>query len=306
MRDAFGAALCDLASQRNFVVVDADNAPATRTAAFARAFPDRAVNVGCAEQNMVGFSTGLALTGQPVVASTFAVFLCGRAYEQIRSACRARLPITLVGTHAGVTVGRDGASHFAVEDIAMMRALPEMCVLVASADEQVAGLVRLALDASRPVYLRISRRPTPARWTVGQPRLGGAERLVGGDELSILACGVMVERSLQAAKLLEAQGVRADVIDVYSVKPLAETLIVDSVRETGAVVVVEEHSRHGGLGDTVANLLARVAPTPMEHVAIADAFGRSGDPDELLDLLGLSVRSIVEAGLRARNRRGRS
>jgi transketolase len=305
VRDSFGNALVEQAGERpDFVVLDADNGRSTRVQAFGERFPGRFLNVGCAEQNLVGVAAGIASTGTPAIASTFAVFLCGRAFEQIRnSVCQAVLPVTLVGTHAGVTVGHDGPSHFAVEDIAIMRALPQMRVVVASSDEQVPGLLRLCRTHPGPSYLRLSRSPTP----MGPPSevsWGGSARLRSGADVSILACGVMTKRALAAADALAGEGIKAEVLDLYSVKPLDEVAVLGSAEGTGAVVVAEEHSRHGGLGDAVASCLGKHLPSPIEQVALDDTFATSGAPLDLLDRFGLAATDVADAARRAIRRRG--
>jgi transketolase len=311
MRDAYGAALVRYGeADTEFVVIDADNAPATRTAAFAKRFPERFFNVGCAEQNMAGIAAGIALTGLPVVASTFAIFLAGRAYEQIRNTiCMGGLPVTLVGTHAGVTVGYDGASHFCVEDLALMRAIPAMQVFVASSNGQVEPLLSRAIQSRRPAYLRISRQDMPGDYQVGPVDDVGASIVRPGRDATIVACGLMVNQAMHAARLLAAAGVDVEVIDTYSVKPLADGLITGSAERTGAVVVAEEHSPHGGLGEAVAGVLARGGHTPMVHLALPDAFASSGNPAEMLDRYGLSVDNLVAAVRQAlagsRSRTGR-
>ncbi|HET8863144.1 MAG TPA: transketolase C-terminal domain-containing protein [Solirubrobacterales bacterium] len=304
MRDAFGEALLAQAEDgADFVVLDADNGRSTRTQAFGERFPDRFLNVGCAEQNLVGVAAGIASTGVHTIASTFSVFLCGRAFEQIRnSVCQANLAVTLVGTHAGVTVGHDGPSHFAVEDIAAMRGIPQMRVAVASSDEQVPDLLRLCRSHPGPSYLRLSRRSVRLPWASAAEWQASAKVRDGAD-VSILACGEMVRRALAAAELLTEDGIEAEVVDLYSVKPLDERAVIDSAAATGAVVVAEEHSRHGGLGEAVAACLGRNEPVPLEQVALEDTFAESGSPAEVLDAFGLSVGDLVEATRRALRRR---
>ncbi len=300
MRDAFGRALESLAvSEPRLMVLDADNAPATRTARFGAAYPERFVNVGCAEQNLVGVAAGLALMGFPIVASTFAVFLCGRAFEQIRnSVCRPELPVTLVGTHAGITVGADGSSHMTVEDIAVMRSLPGMQVLVPSTDRQIEPLLAQAIASRRPAYLRLSRHQRPDRGGEAAVTIGGAERIVTGEDLTLVACGVAVERCLTARAELRERGIAAEVIDAYSLKPLAAPVLVESARRTRAVVAVEEHGPCGGLGEAVAAVLGASEPVAFEAVCLHETFGRSGEAEQLLDTFGLGVADIVRASER--------
>jgi transketolase len=296
VRDAFGAALVRCGeADASFVVLDADNGPATRLAAFARRFPERFFNVGCAEQALVGVAGGLALAGVPVVASTFAIFLVGRAFEQIRNTlCMGDLPVTLVGTHAGVTVGYDGASHFCVEDLALMRAVPGMTVLVPSSGPQVQPLLELALASRRPAYLRISRHGAPASYPVAPVRLGGAELVRRGRDVTVLACGLMVERAVRSAAALVGEDVEVEV-DAYSLKPLDADTVRGSAARTGAVVTVEEHGPYGGLAEAVAGVLAESDPVPLERVCLPDSFAGSGDPAGMLDRYGLSVAAISGA-----------
>lgn len=303
MRDAFGSALVRLgAVEPSLLVLDADNAPATRTLAFAKEFPDRFCNVGCAEQNMIGIAAGVALTRRPVIASTFAIFLVGRAYEQIRNSVGiGRLPVTLVGTHAGVTVGYDGASHFCTEDIALMRSIPGMQVLVASSGDAVEPLLVRAVASRRPAYVRISRHnsePVPRADTTAED---GAAVLRAGDDVTFVACGLLVSRALQAAGLLSAQGLEAEVIDAYSIKPLAAKTIMRSARRSRVVVVAEEHGASGGLGEAVAALLAPHRTAPIILKSLPDVFASSGNPAEMLDRYGLSAVGLASAATRALN-----
>jgi len=296
LRDVFGAALVERGLRdSNFVVVDADNAPATRASNFIQRFPGRAVNVGCAEQNLVGVSAGIAATGIPTVATTFAIFLCGRAFEQIRNlVAQAMLPVTLVGTHAGVTVGHDGPSHFSVEDIALMRSVPGMQVLVASSSAQVAGLVDLAIESKRPTYIRISRHGTACRFS-GPVSFAGINRLRDGTDVTLITCGVLVDLCLEAAEALATYGMSAEVLDIYSLKPLAEDAIAAALTRTGAAVIVEEHGVAGGLGEAVSHVLAQRHPTRLEHVCVRETLGRSGTPEAVLDLVGLTVPAVLAA-----------
>lgn len=306
LRDAFGSALVELgAKYDDFVVVDADNAPATRSSSFAERYPERFLNVGCAEQNMIGVAAGIALTGVPVIVSTFAIFLCGRAFEQIRNTiCRNRLPIVLVGTHAGITVGRDGSSHFAVEDVALMRAIPGMQVLVLSCADQALLMLEAALLERSPVYVRVSRSGSAAT-SEGRVRLGGGERRMRGTDISFFTCGVVLDRVSAAAEMLAAQGYSVDLIDLYSVKPLDESLVIDSLNRTRAAVVIEEHNTVGGLGEAVMALSATHHPTPFSHICIRETFGRSGGPAELLDLYGVTPVRIAEEAIRVISRKVR-
>jgi transketolase len=303
MRDAFGEALAVLGEMRDdFVVVDADNAPATRTQRFRERFPERFVNVGCAEQNLVGVATGIALLDVPVVASTFAVFLVGRGFEQIRnSVCAAKAPVTLVGTHAGISVGRDGASHTATEDVALMRSLPGMRVLVPSSAAMVLPLLASAIESRAPNYVRISRHDAPPiePWDSDTGRIGRSRLLRTGPDVAVLATGLMVSRALEAARELDGLGIRSSVLDLFCVEPLDEQAVLRLAEECRCFVVAEEHGQAGGAGEAVASLLCRRRPAVLEHVAVPRQFVPSGDPDRLMDAFGLSVQDIVQAARRA-------
>jgi transketolase len=306
-RDAFGEALADLgAEDERLVVVDADDALATRTAIFARRFPDRFVNVGAAEQNLIGVAAGLALAGKVPVVSTHAVFLCGRAFEQIRNAvCYGALDVKLVGSHGGISVGHDGPTHFAVEDIALMRVLPGMTVIVPADAAETKRALRAAVGRSGPTYLRVGRAPVPElpRGDEGF-EVGRATLLEEGDDVAIIACGLMVARSLAAAAVLRREGLRATVLNAHTVKPLDAGRVAEAARRCGAVVVAEEHSVVGGLGGAVAEALCVAAPTPVEFVGVRDTFAESGEPETLLTKYGLDPADIASAAHRAVARKG--
>lgn len=296
LRDAFGRALVALGEVNpDLVVVDADNHLATRTTAFAQRFPDRFVNVGCSEQNMIGIAAGFALSGSRVLASTFASFLVGRAFDQIRLAiCQNHLPVILVGTHAGISVGQDGPSHFSVEDIALMRSLPGMSVAVASSADQLDELLHTAVTSRTPFYIRVSRHSTTTCHSDAINQGGAAIHRVG-NQVSIFTCGVALERVLAATERLEALGIGAEVIDVYIVKPLPINAILQSARRTRCVVVVEEHNSFGGLGEGIMRELGLHFPCRCAHVSVHETFAASGRPDDVLNSFGLSIDDIVGA-----------
>jgi len=306
-REALGATLIELvdAGRDDIVVLDADLAKATTTVKFAAAHPEKFFDMGIAEQNMIGTAAGLAAGGKKPFASSFAVFAAGRTYDQIRnSVCYANLGVTIAATHAGVTVGPDGGSHQMVEDIALMRVLPNMTVLVPADFTSACACVRLAADVPGPVYLRLGRPAVPVLYDEDfEFAVGRAYVLREGNDVTLAACGVMVARALEAADLLAADGISAEVIDVMSLKPLDASTILGSARKTGAVVACEEHSIIGGLGSAVATLLATEYPVPVELVGVRDVFGTSGDPEALMEYFGLTAPHIAEAARRAASRR---
>ena len=305
-RAAFGATLAELAGEGLPVVaVDADLSGSTTTKKLADAgYPERLFNCGIAEQNMVDVAAGLAITGHVAYTGSFAVFGTGRAYDQIRNTvCYSNLDVKIAPTHAGISVGPDGGSHQMLEDISLMRGLPNMRVLVPADYAAARAALRLAAATPGPVYVRMGRASVPAVYADGvELELGRAYVLREGTDATVVACGVEVEQSLKAAEALAAEGVDVEVIDAFSVKPLDEETVLASVRKTGRVVVAEEHSVHGGLGSAVAEVLARKLPAPAEFVGMRDAFGKSGEFEELLDYFDLGSGAIVEAVKRVMGR----
>ncbi|MGE5453694.1 MAG: transketolase family protein [Methylocystaceae bacterium] len=301
-RDAYGQELVELGRQfPEIVVLDADLSKSTKTADFARAYPDRFFNIGIAEQNMVGIAAGLATTGKVVFASSFAVFAAGRAFEVVRnSVCYPALNVKIAATHAGVTVGEDGGSHQAIEDIALMRVLPNMRVVVPSDGISTRILVAQAYEQPGPVYLRLGRSKVEDIYDgnrVFDP--SRANVLREGNEVTLVACGLMVNAALKAADQLALDGIRATVLDMHTIKPLDENTLLHWAKITGAVVTAEEHSVIGGLGGAVAEYLGRSYPTPVIPVGVADLFGQSGTPDELLKYYGLTSEHIRAAAQQA-------
>ena len=298
-RAAYGATLAELASEGVPVVAgDADLTGSTTTKKLADAgFADRLFNCGIAEQNMVDVAAGLAITGHVAFTGSFAVFGTGRAYDQIRNTvCYSNLDVKVAPTHAGVSVGPDGGSHQMLEDVSLMRGLPNMRVLVPADYAAARSAIRLAAATPGPVYVRMGRASVPAVYADGvELELGRAYVLREGADATVVACGVEVEQALKAAEALAAQGVDVEVIDAFSVKPLDEGTILASARKTGRVVVAEEHSVCGGLGSAVAEALARELPTPAEFVGMRDVFGKSGEFEELMEYFGLGSAAIVEA-----------
>lgn len=298
-RAAYGVTLAELADEgKPIVAVDADLTGSTTTKKFAAAgYEDRLFNAGIAEQNMVDVAAGLASTGHTAFTGSFAVFGTGRAYDQIRNTvCYGNLDVKIAPTHAGISVGPDGGSHQMLEDISLMAGLPNMRVLVPADYAAAASAIRVAAETPGPVYVRMGRASVPAVYADGvQLELGKAYVLREGADVTICACGVMVEQALKAAEALEQEGVSAEVIDVFSVKPLDEETILASVKKTGHVVCVEEHSVHGGMGSQVAQMLAEQSPTPIEFVGMRDKFGKSGSFEELLEYFHMGSSAIVEA-----------
>ena len=297
-RDAYGEALVELGKENpQIVVLDADLSQSTKTAAFARTFPERFVQIGIAEQDLIGTAAGLAAAGKIPFASSFAVFATGRAYDQIRnSVAYGNLNVKIAATHAGVTVGEDGGSHQMLEDIALMRAVPGMTVIVPADAVETKAAVEAAADYLGPVYLRMGRGGWPVIFDENYKfELGKATLLKEGDMATIIACGIMVSQALEAAKSLEAEGINVRVLDMATIKPLDVDACLKAAKETGAIVTAEEHNVMGGLGSAVAEILGEQCPTPMERVGVKDTFGQSGTPDELLEFYGLTAKNIIAA-----------
>ncbi|MCR4398006.1 MAG: transketolase family protein [Firmicutes bacterium] len=297
-REAYGKALVELGRARpDVVVLDADLSKSTMTARFAREFPDRFYNVGIAEQNLMGTAAGLALGGLTPFASTFAVFAAGRAYDQVRqSIAYPGLNVKICATHAGITVGADGATHQAIEDIALMRVLPNMTVIVPADDVETEQAVKTAASHEGPVYIRLGRHPVPRVTPEGYEfEVGKATVLRQGDDVALVACGIGVSIALSAAEMLAARGIRAAVLNVSTIKPLDARTIVSAAERCGRVVTIEEHSTIGGLGGAVCELLSERRPVAVRRVGVPDVFGQSGPPDELLRFYGLTPENVVSA-----------
>ena len=297
-RQSYGEALVELgAAHDDFVVLDADLAAATQTGKFKAAYPDRFIDVGVAEQNLMGVAAGIATTGHRVFASTFAMFAAGRAFEQVRNSIGyPHLHVVIGATHAGISVGEDGATHQCNEDLALMRAIPGMTVIVPSDDVEAKAAVRAAYEAEGPVYVRLGRLPVPVihkddyHFELGR---GVVER--EGSDVTVIACGLEVPAALEAAKTLAAKGVSCEIINMATIKPLDGDLIVASARKTGRVVTVEEHSVIGGLGSAVCDLLCEACPTPVKKIGVNDVFGESGPALDLLAKYGLDGAGVAEA-----------
>ncbi len=306
-RESFGLALAELADQYpQMVVLDADLAKATRTDLFKAAYPERFVDCGIAEGNMIGVAAGLAASGKLPVAATFAMFSAERAMEQIRNSVGyPHLNVKIVGTHAGISVGEDGASHQCNEDCAAMRSIPGMTVICPADHYETQAAVKAMLDYQGPVYLRLGRLPVECvnreedyTFTIGKSILKK-----DGSDATVIAVGSMVYEALKAANLLESEGIRVRVIDMHTLKPLDEEAVVKAARETGAIVTAEEHSVIGGLGDAVGDVLLRECPIPMEKIGVQDCYGYSGPGHVLMDQFGLRASNIIEAIHRVRLRK---
>lgn len=298
-RVAYGKALAELGRKNSdIVVLDADLSGSTQTKFFAKEFPDRFFNMGVAEQNMMGVACGLASTGKIPFASSFAIFATGRAWEFVRnSVCHNMFNVKICASHAGLTVGEDGGSHQIIEDIAIMRAIPQMTVIVPS-DATEAKFATFAIsEFFGPVYMRLGRSNVPVIFNEKdfEFKIGKAKIVKPGIDVSIFACGVMLSRALWAQELLQEEGISAEVINVSTIKPLDAETIITSVQKTGCAVTCEEHNIHGGLGDAVAGVLAENYPVPMKKIGVMDQFGQSGKADELLVHYGLTKENIASA-----------
>lgn len=295
-REAYGETLKELGAQiPEIVVLDADLSASTKTAVFAKAFPDRFFDTGIAEGNMMSVAAGLAASGKIPFASTFAVFGAGRAYEQIRnSICYPNLNVKVAVTHAGLTVGEDGATHQMLEDIALMRALPNMTVVVPADAAETAQVIRWAASYQGPVYIRMGRAKVEDVISPDAEFVPGkSTTLADGSDVTIMACGIMTQQALQAAKMLAEEGISTRVINMSSIKPIDEAAIVKAAKETGAIVTCEEHTVMGGLGSAVAEVVVRQCPVPMAMVGTEDVFGQSGKASEVLKVYGLTPEHIA-------------
>ena len=307
LRETYGKTLVELGRQNpDVVVLDADLSRSTMTYFFASEFPKRIFDCGIAEQNMVGIAAGLAASGKIPFASTFAVFIPGRCFDQVRmSIAQPRLNVKLVTTHSGITVGEDGTSHQAIEDLALACALPGLIVVVPADAIETARVIRMAADTEGPFYIRLCRPGLPLVHDEDYRfELGKAVVLREGTRATIIAIGTMVATALEAAEDLQQAGIDCRVLNMSTLKPVDEAAIVRAARDTGAIVTAEEHLEHGGLGSTVARVLAREHPVPVEFVAIKDTYAESGPPAELLRKYGLTAADIERAVLTVVERKG--
>ena len=297
-RESYGNALAELGKEHeNLVVLDADLAGATKTAIFKKAFPERHIDCGIAEGNMIGVAAGLAASGLVPFASSFAMFAAGRAFEQIRNSVGyPHLNVKIGATHAGISVGEDGATHQCNEDIALMRTIPGMVIINPADDTEARAAVKAAYEYEGPVYLRFGRLAAPV---IFDPEtyhfeIGKGQVVKEGTDVTIIATGLMVGNSLEAAKILEEKGISAQVINMATIKPLDEDLVVEAAKATGKVVTVEEHSIIGGLGSAVCDALSAKYPTPVLKVGVNDEFGHSGPALALIEEFGLDGKGIAE------------
>ena len=295
-RDSYGNALVECAKENDkIVVLDADLAEATKTIIFQKAFPERHIDCGIAECNMIGIAAGLASTGKIPFASSFAMFAAGRAFEQIRNSVGyPHLNVKIGATHAGISVGEDGATHQCNEDIALMRTIPGMVVINPADDVEARAAVKAAIEHDGPVYLRFGRLAVPVINNNADYKfeLGKGVTLREGTDVTIIATGLCVSEAVEAAKMLEADGISAKVINIHTIKPLDEELVVAAALATGKVVTVEEHSVIGGLGSAVCDCLSEKAPTPVMKIGVNDVFGESGPALKLIEKYGLDAKSI--------------
>ena len=303
-REGFGAALAALGEKYDFVVLDADLAAATKTGVFKKAYPDRFFDCGIAEGNMVSVAAGIATTGKKVFATSFAMFAAGRAYEQIRNSIGyPHLNVNIVGTHASITVGEDGATHQCSEDLALMRTIPGMTVICPADATEAYAAVEAALNFDGPCYLRFGRFAVPDLTPELVPNykfeLGKGVTYREGKDVTIVANGFMVHLAVEAAELLKAEGIDAGVINIHTIKPLDTELLTKAAKSTGAIVTAEEHSIVGGLGAAVCEALAETCPVPVLRVGVEDKFGKSGQVPELLELYGLTAKNIAAKAKRA-------
>ena len=302
-RESYGAALAELGEKYDFVVLDADLAAATKTGVFKKKFPERFFDCGIAEGNMVSVAAGIATTGKKVFATSFAMFAAGRAYEQIRNSIGyPHLNVNIVGTHASITVGEDGATHQCNEDLALMRTIPGMTVISPADATEAFAAVEAAINTYGPFYLRFGRYAVPnlsAELPNYKFEVGKGVTYKTGKDVTIVATGFMVHVAVEAAELLKAEGIDAGVINIHTVKPIDKELLVKAAKESGAIVTAEEHSVIGGLGAAVCEALSEEYPVPVVRVGIEDRFGKSGQVPELLAEYGLTAKNIAEKAHRA-------
>lgn len=298
-RDVYGQTLVELGRKnKDIVVLDADLSGSTRTSLFAKEFPERFFNFGVAEQNMMATAAGLASCGKTVFVSTFAIFATGRAWDQVRNTvCYNNFNIKIVATHAGLSVGPDGSSHQALEDIALMRVIPNMQIVVPCDGPQTREAVSSAAESKGPFYIRLGRPKVATIENKPEFSLGRAEVLSEGNDVAIIACGIMVAEALAAAKNLLAKKVKARVINLHTLRPLDTQVILKAARETRGIVVCEEHSVIGGLASSIDEVVAEKNPTRIVRIGVKNRFGQSGEPAELLKEYRLDSKNIEEAGL---------
>lgn len=295
-REAYGNTLAELKDNENVVVLEADLGHATKSLKFKEVCPQRFFNMGIAEADMIGTAAGLAACGKVPFASTFSVFATGRAFDQVRnSVCYPNLNVKIVGTHAGIKVGEDGGTHQAIEDIALMRSLPNMSIVVPSDDVEARAAVLAAAAYKGPMYLRMARVASPTYHNDSYVfTLGKGEIIREGSDLTIIACGLMVMKAMEAAEQLAKEGVSVRVINMHTIKPLDHKLVIESAEKTGKIITVEEANILGGLGSAVCETVSEYCPVPVKRIGVRDIFGKSGNPDKLLQEYGLTAEHIIE------------
>lgn len=297
-REAYGEALKKLAAENpNVVVLDADLSGSTKTSEFKKVAPERFFNVGIAEQDLIGTAAGMAIAGKIPFASSFAMFAAGRAYEIIRNTVAyPKLNVKIAATHAGLTVGEDGASHQAIEDISLMRGIPNMTVINPADSIEAEQAVLKAAEMQGPVYIRLGRMNVEDVYDENYKfEIGKGVELKKGNDVTIIATGLMVQEALKAAKILSEEGIQARVINIHTIKPIDKDIIIKAAKETNTIVTAEEHSIIGGLGSAVLEALSDVYPVPVKRVGVLDTFGESGKPTDLLEKYHLTAKDIVEA-----------
>lgn len=296
-RDSYGNALVELGKiHDDFLVLDADLAAATKTGVFKKAFPERFYDCGIAEQNMISVAAGIAATGKKVFASSFAMFAAGRAFEQVRNSIGyPHLNVKICATHAGISVGEDGATHQCNEDIAIMRTIPGMTIINPADDTEARLAILKAYEIDGPVYIRFGRLAVPVVFDESYDfQIGKGVELKSGNDVTIIATGLMVNEALQAHEMLLQEGINARVINMATIKPIDSEIIVKAAKETGAIVTAEEHSVIGGLGSAVCDVVCAECPVPVVKLGVYDTFGKSGPANELLDVFGLRAKDITE------------
>ena len=295
-REAYGEAIAKYGEMYDIVVLDADLSKSTKTATFKKKFPEKFINCGIAEANMISTAAGLASCGKTVFASSFAIFAAGRAYEQVRNSVGyPNLNVKIAATHAGISVGEDGATHQAIEDLSLMRSIPGMVVINPADSVETFAAVKAAIEHDGPVYLRFGRLATDVIYDENYKfELGKASPVKDGSDVTIIACGMMVAESVRAAEILKSEGISARVINMHTIKPIDKDAIIKAAKETGAIVTAEEHSIIGGLGSAVAEVVGENCPVPVIRVGVEDKFGKSGVPAELLKEYGLTPENIAE------------
>lgn len=295
-RASYGETLAEIGENEKIVVLDADLAEATKTSVFAKKYPKRFFDMGIAEQDMMSTAAGLASAGQIPFVSTFAIFAAGRAYDQIRnSICYPKMNVKICATHAGVTVGEDGATHQMLEDLSLMRTLPNMTVMCTSDDTETRWAVKEIAKMNGPVYLRLCRLATPVIYEEGQSfEIGKGVQIGEGTDASVIATGVVVQEAIKAKEELGKQGINIRVVDMHTIKPIDKELVIKCAKETKKIITIEDHSIIGGLGSAVCEVLSEEYPTKVIRMGVNDSFGKSGKATELLEYFGLTAKSIIE------------